>query len=188
MQKRPCGISDGGSTCSKLHSQMLRGTKVAYVNNVRNQVAVYQGFEEIDKELEVMLHMIYMTFPNFIHTVLFFDDGYSCSLLTHKLAGFLGLKGGQVVQYMDVAGRDFERHKTKLYGLELVDNSGNFYPVSLMGIDKIASNPGSSNVSIAYNTFPHVPEHALERPHGEVGLLIGQDNVTLLSRVKMDPT
>ena len=173
MQKRPCGISDGGSTCSKLHSQMLRGTKVAYVNNVRNQVAVYQGFEEIDKELEVMLHMIYMTFPNFIRTVLFFDDGYSCSLLTHKLAGFLGLKGGQVVQYMDVAGRDFERHKTKLYGLELVDNSGNFYPVSLMGID---------------NTFPHVPEHALERPHGEVGLLIGQDNVTLLSRVKMDPT
>ena len=72
------------------------------------------------------------------------------------------------------------RHKTKLYGLELVDNSGNVYPISLMGIDKIASNPGSSDVSIAYDTFPHVPEHALDRPHGEVGLLIGQDNVTLL--------
>ena len=82
-----------------------------------------------------------MTFPNFICTVLFFDDGSSCCL--------------------KVAGRDFERHETKLYELELVDNSSNVYPVCLLGIDKIASNPGSSDVSIAYDTFPHVPEHAL---------------------------
>ena len=43
-------------------------TKVAYVNN---QVAVYQGSEDIDEEPEVMLHMIYITFTNFIRTVLF---------------------------------------------------------------------------------------------------------------------
>jgi hypothetical protein len=85
------------------------------------------------------------------------------------------------VQYIaEVARCDFERQETKLYGLELVDNSGNVCPVSLMGIDKIASNPGSSDVSIAYDTFPHVPEYVLDRPHGEVCLLIGQDNVTLL--------
>ena len=52
--------------------------------------------------------MIYMNFPNKIRTALFFDDGASCSLITHKLAGFLGLKGRKVVQWMEVAGRDFE--------------------------------------------------------------------------------
>ena len=51
-----------------------------------------------------MLHMIYLNFPNYIRTVLFFDDGSSRSLITHKLAGFLGLKGRHVTKYMEVAG------------------------------------------------------------------------------------
>ena len=46
---------------------------------IGSQVAVYQGAEEIDEEPEVLLHMIYMYFPNYIRTVLFFDDGSSCS-------------------------------------------------------------------------------------------------------------
>ena len=121
-----------------------------------------------------MLHMIYLYLPNCIRTVLFFDDGSSCSLITHKLAGFLGLKGRNVTQYMEVAGRDFEKHETKLYQLELIDKFGNVYPLSLMGIDKMI------DISIAYEIFPHVPALALDRPHGEVGLLLGQDNVTLL--------
>ena len=179
-QQNPCGFRDGGVVCSKLHSQMFHGAKVAYVNHVGSQVAVYQGAEELDEEPEVMLHMIYFTFTNYIRTVLFFDDGSSCSLITHKLAGFLGLKGRHVTQYMEVAGRDFEKHETKLYQLELVDKFGNVYPLSLMGIDKIASNPGEIDVGIAYEIFPHVPALALDRPHGEVGLLLGQDNVTLL--------
>jgi hypothetical protein len=71
---------------------MLHGTKVAYVNNMRNKVAVYQGSNEINEEPEIMLH-IYRTFPNYIRTVLFFDDCSSCSLIAHKVAGFLGLEG-----------------------------------------------------------------------------------------------
>jgi hypothetical protein len=35
-------------------------------------------------------------------------------IITHKLAEFLGIKGRKVVQWMEVAGRDFERHKTLL--------------------------------------------------------------------------
>ena len=30
---------------------------------------------------------------------------------------------------MEVAGRDFEKHETKLYQLELVDKFGNVYPL-----------------------------------------------------------
>ena len=53
------------------------------------QLLQYQGAEEIEVEPEVVLHMIYMRFPNQICTVMFFDDGSSCSLITHKLAWFL---------------------------------------------------------------------------------------------------
>ena len=85
-----------------------------------------------------------------------------------------------MTQYMEVAGRDFEKHETKLYQLKLVDKFGNVFPLSLMGIDKIASNPGRVDVGIAYEIFPHIPAPALDRPQGEVGLLLGQDNVILL--------
>jgi hypothetical protein len=57
----------------------------------------------------------------------------------------------------------------------------NPYLIRLLGIEKIASNHGSIDVSVAYKAFPHIPAYALDRPHREVGLLIGQDNVTLLS-------
>ena len=104
-----------------------------------------------------------------------FDDRSSCSIITLELVGFLGIKGREVVQWIEVAGRDFERHETLLYELELTNNWGNIYPISLLGI---ASNPGSIDVGVTYEAFPHIPAHALDRRHGEVGLLIRQDNMT----------
>ena len=53
-----------------------------------------------------MQHRIYMRFPNHLRTVMFFDDVLSCSIITHKLVGFLGIKGREVVQWMEVVGRD----------------------------------------------------------------------------------
>jgi hypothetical protein len=86
------------------------------------QIAVYQGAEEVTKEPDVMLHMIYVQFPNHICSAMFFDNRSSCSIITLELAGFLGIKGRKVVQWIEVAGCDFERHKTLLYKLELTDN------------------------------------------------------------------
>ena len=54
---------------------------------------MYQGADEIETAPEVMLHMIRMVFPNYISSVMFFDDGSSCSIITHFLAGFLFAKG-----------------------------------------------------------------------------------------------
>ena len=80
-----------------------------------------------------------------------------------------------------VAGHDFDRHDNLLYKLDLIDNWGNIYPVSLLCIEKIVSNPGNIDVGISYEAFPHVPaQQALDHPHGEVGLLNGQDNTTLV--------
>ena len=43
------------------------------MNNIRHQVAVNHGVEEIS-EPKMMIHMIYIFFLNYIGTVLFFDD------------------------------------------------------------------------------------------------------------------
>ena len=57
-----------------------------------SQVAVYQGAEEVTEEPEVMLHMIYLQFPNHIRSVWFFDDGSSCSIIT-QVGGVPGHQG-----------------------------------------------------------------------------------------------
>ena len=124
MPQTPCGYKDGNVGCVKLHSQMMFGTRVAHVNAIRSQVAMYQGGEVIDEEPEVMLHMIYIYFPNYFRTVLFLNDSSSRSLITNKLAGFMALKGRNVTQYMEVAGENLEKCETKLYELELVDKLG----------------------------------------------------------------
>ena len=64
---------------------------------------------------------------------------------------------------MEVAGRDFERHETLLYELELTDNRGNIYPVSLLAIEKIVSDPGDIDVNLAYGTFPHIQTDSSQR-------------------------
>ena len=78
------------------------------------------------------------------------------------------------MQWMEVAGRNFERHKTLLYELELTDNRGNIYPISMLGIEKIASNTGSTAVGGAYEAFPHIPTQALDRLCRELGMRIGK--------------
>lgn len=128
----------------------------------------------------VLLHMIPMVFPNMLGTTLFFDDGSTCCLITHKFAGFLGLKGVPVTQYIEVAGRDYEVYETSVYKMDLKDNTGQTHKLELIGLEKITTNPGRVNIKEVYNLFPHIEKGALDRPHQEVGILIGQDQVQLL--------
>ena len=58
----------------------------------------------------------------------------------------------------------FEKQETSLCELELTYNEGNIHPLSLIGIKRIASNPGSVDVMVAYGAVLHVPDHALTDP------------------------
>ena len=55
----------------------------------------------------VMLHMVQYNFHGRISTIIFFDDGATCSIIKHNLAKALGRKGRKVTQFVETAGRDF---------------------------------------------------------------------------------
>ena len=133
-----------------------------------------------DDDNIVLRNMVKVTFPNKIATTLFLDDGSTCSVITHKLAGFLGLKGYPAIQYVEVAGKEFEEIRTKVYLVIVIDREGQKHAMRMIGLDRITSHPGRVDVSVAYNLFPHIEKGALDRPTQEVGLLIGQDHVNLL--------
>ena len=79
-----------------------------------------------------------------------------------------------------MAGQSYQPIQTKKYKLMIKDLAGNWYKLNLLGMDRISSTPGKVNVDIAYDLFPHVPKGILERGTHEVGLLIGQDYVSML--------
>jgi len=56
----------------------------------------------------VMSHMVQYNFHGRISTIIFFDDGATCSIIVHNLAKALGLKGRKVTQFVETAGRGFE--------------------------------------------------------------------------------
>ena len=97
------------------------------------------------------------------------------------MAKSLNLKGVEVIQWLEVAGKEYEKLETKMYSLTIIDRDGEKHKLTAMGLDRIASNPGYVNVDCAYKIFSHVSPGSLERAVGEVGLLIGQDNAALLA-------
>ena len=101
------------------------------------------------------------------------DEGSTCSLITHKLAEFLGLKGVSTVQWMEVAGKPFEPVETFKYKLLLKDRNGDYHKLNLLGMEKITSNSEKVDISAAYKVFPHITVGDLDRPTGEVGILLG---------------
>ena len=43
-----------------------------------------------------------------LSTTLFLNDVCTCSIITHKLAGFLGLVGKPTTEFIEVAGKDLQ--------------------------------------------------------------------------------
>ena len=175
---RACWVDAGGKECGQMHHKLLHGNSVVGCNTVSIAKLSHQeadGYNEM-----VMLHMVQYTFPREISTIIFFDDGATCSIITHKLARILGLKGRKVTQNIETAGRNFEPLETMEYNVTIKDNEGIEYKLALMGLDRITTNPGKIDISEAYQLFPHITARALDRPSGEVGMLIGQNHVALL--------
>ena len=110
---RACGIKEGGVEFGLNHNRTLHGTRVKYVTlrcNVQPRVPsrpMYKEWPDVNNRL-VLLNMQKLVWPNGVSTLLFYDEGSTCTVITHKLAGFLGLKGTPTSQMFEVAGRDFE--------------------------------------------------------------------------------
>ena len=81
---------------------MLHGTRVRYVNVLQKGVTSEPNKTAWPRDNDnlTLLHMIRVVFKNGVVSTVFLDDGSTATLITHQLAGFLGLKGISMTQYM----------------------------------------------------------------------------------------
>ena len=107
------------------------------------------------------------------------DNGSNFSLITHQLAAKLGLQGRKIYQLVELCGQAPTVMELTFYEVELI-LANESISIRLIGLDKITSNPGSFALTVAYQLFPHHKAPSLDKPDGDVEILIGADQVRFL--------
>ena len=119
-----------------------------------------------------------------VPATLFYDGGSTLTLCLHSWAKKHGLQGRPVVVFLKVLGGEYQEKETLEYMFHLVGVDGKLFPVTAIGLDTITEENPGGDLTEAYETFPEIPRRQLERPEGQVELLIGQDYAGYLPRVE----
>ena len=181
-QRNVCKEKVNGQVCDRPHDTMLHHSKSNYcVSN-----AVINA--SINKQGEIILLGIQrvrvMVGDKETWAVVFYDSGSTLTLCLHKWARAQGLSGRPVTVYLCVLRGQYEAVQTMEYDFEMVDVHGGRHWVTAVGLDKLTKEAEGGNIKIAFDKFPGVNPEILERPEGEVEVLIGQDYAGYLPEVE----
>ena len=177
-EKNVCNIKTNGISCNRNHHPLLHGNSVmpgAQALYQYNSVAHVVGK---DVSLLPISYVYCHTYP--ICTL--YDSGADLSLITHKLANKLGLNGHEIELTIIKVGNEMQKVKSKCYNLALIDSNGFCHNIRVCGLDQITSNHVSVNVNQIAQMF-NIDPRLIERPEGNVELLIGIDNCSLMPQI-----
>ena len=166
-----CVFQVNNADCAGPHHRMLHGATDRVAINLHQVNAAKTGSPE------VLLPLVKVDVNGQFSTVCMLDGGSSTSIITWDLAKRLKLHGKEARVWVELAGEPAKLVDCVWYNLNWTLSDGSLHHLKLLGLEKITSNPGKVNVDYAYSLFPEVPAKALERPVGDVELLIGQDYV-----------
>ena len=169
--------------CSFLHNRLLHGSKIAYCNHVSINYGVISPAPD-SEDLPKLMHVVDIKVFGTSHVLTgLLDDASDGTFVVDSVAQDLGFKGFRETVGLMTAGM-FEPVMKKLvkYTIPLERIDGSEIVVKAHGMPTITRNAtGDVCVDAAYDLFPHIPRNALERPKGNIQLLIGQDYAQLLA-------
>ena len=111
------------------------------------------------------------------------DPGARQTLITHRLARRLNLKGRHGKVDMALTVKKHLDIEIMEYQLTLMDQNGESIQLYIIGMDEISEHIPKLDLSRLPEVFEGVTEEQLNRPHGPLDLLIGIDNRDLFPNV-----
>ncbi|XP_064111565.1 uncharacterized protein LOC135219065 [Macrobrachium nipponense] len=111
------------------------------------------------------------------------DPGGDISFITNGMAKKLGLSGKHINLSMIKVGNAVEYHTSNEYCVPLIDKSGKVWNVNAVGINEITAKSRSRQLSRVSELFEGISNLELNRPHGEIDMLIGANYCEILPRV-----
>ena len=179
-----CTVDESGNKCNKDHDTSLHGSGSRYCSTA-GIMTTSTGKKAKKQETEdegcspVLLEIqkVPLTVNGTTHeTVMFFDNGSTATICTHKWAQKAGIKGTEVVYFLRVVGDQYTEKHTMLYSFTIEDNTGARHHLKAYGMDVITEVESVPDLRDVKHLFPGVPDEALRVPIGEVDLLIGQNH------------
>ena len=190
---------DGAGVCGKPHNSLLHGSTNRYCNSARQIANLNQGrprlqgrgehgapssadLREADAKHSLFQYQD-IPFQNaFVDRVTtFFDSGSNVNLVTEDFARRARLKGQPVLQSLVTTGANVSDWTSKAYYVPLVDKWGDEHKVLAYSMKTITSPIEEVNLQPALREFPELGDEywKIKRPTGNVGLLIGTNDVRL---------
>ena len=160
----------GALKCKKDHATLLCGGSIA-LN--------YIQAPELGPKVDVMLAIISFPISSTVNVVTLLDGGSTHSLVTHEFAKQCGLRGTWRNQMVELAGQRPHLQRVAYYKLTVV-HPERAWDMMLVGLDRISTSPGQFSVEAAYDLFPHIERGALEKPAGDIQMLIGADQIAMI--------
>ena len=164
---KPCDV--GG--CGGWHSRLLHGAVVPGL--------VLVSVSDHTSQYQTLLLVQRIPTPAGVNCLTFWDSGSTTSLVSLDFATAAGLEGVDCCfELTGVAGM-VESFTTKLFIVPLVDRQGSVQEIHAFGIERITSDIKSVNLEKAADIF-NITSEQLDRPHGQVQLLVGIGHADLM--------
>ena len=116
---------------------------------------------------------------NRISGTIMIDSGSDTDYVRHDFARELGLQGELHVCRIKVVDMDYRTVHTARYSLTVVDIDGELHAVAAQGLGSITTLPPDPDLSPLLHLLGDIPGQALDRPQGQVDVLIGLRNSKL---------
>lgn len=160
--------------CLKFHHQSLHLAHAQGIVFHTPAIAKKSSHQDTGELSTCLLQVMKIScLPNKDPVNVLWDGGATVSLITFSKAKELKLVGDPVkLSIVKVGGSKVEIHSST-YTLPLIDKSGNIIEFQVYGIDKISSYMHSINVDGVLHLFHGVKKAEVDRPVGEIDVLIG---------------
>ena len=161
----------------------LRGSAATYTTTTTSP-STTTGASLLDVA-SVSVHSPSPSLRSSTSTLMLTDSGSTETFILHSLARQLMLPSTPTTLQVKVLGQPTREVATRVYQLFLEDSRGTKHKVEAVGLDSLAEVPPCPQASSLTHLFPGAPTEAaaaFTRPHGTVGLLLGQRHRALHSR------
>jgi len=178
QEKIQCGeIDQNNQPCTRYHHKLLHA---AHIDGqiFHNSVHVVNADQKGRRNQAILMVSSLNIKGHCIGTL--WDPGANTTLITHRAAQRLNLKGVDVYLTMTKVGNERQSGPSKEYVIPVSDLQGKIWKIKAYGINEITSNVSPIPLHGIADLFENITEQDIQRPHGKIDILIAADCCRML--------
>ena len=185
-----CKYKVGTAECGAKHGQWFHAAK----SDTATTGAVSRSSSTALSRKDAMLPGLYEVYSvcfegqdgqRQVGTVLI-DPGSDTDYVRHDFAKSLGLQGTPFSCFMKVVDMDYVHKRSATYNLDVTDKDGERHQVTALGLDSITTLPEEPNLDPLLPLLVGLPREVLDRPQGQVDVLLGLRSSALHGRTRQE--